>query len=296
MGFTRKGNFLFRPLFFITAATIFVIGCMPALAGSFPRAQRLYETAHYKASIELLKPHKSDPAAMALLGRNYYMLADFEKASSYLKKALAAQPSNSEYADWLGRSYGKRAQTSNFLHAPLFASKARKSFERAVQLNPKNTYALSDLFHYYLEAPEFLGGGYDKAASIAERMSVIDPAEGYFEQAELSQKRQQFQLAENDLRKSVALGPNETGHLIALAKLLAKEGLTAESDATFHKAQKADPNSPRVWFAFADTLIKENRNPKQAKALLEKYLSAPITANDPPRQEAFNLLKQVGGA
>jgi Tfp pilus assembly protein PilF len=103
-------------------------------------------------------------------------------------------------------------------------------------------------------------------------------------------------LAENDLRKAVALGPNKTGHLIALAKLLAKEGLTAESDATFRKAQKADPHAPRVWFAFADTLIKENRNPKQAKALLEKYLSAPITASDPPRQEAFNLLKQVGGA
>lgn len=296
MGFTRKGNLLFRPLVFITAATIFVIGSVPAFAGSFPGAQTLYETAHYKASIALLKSHKGDPAAVALLGRNYYMLGDFEKASSYLKKALAAQPSNSEYADWLGRSYGKRAETSNFLHAPLFAAKARKSFERAVQLNPKNADALSDLFHYYLEAPGFLGGGYDKAAEIAEKMSAIDPAEGYFEQAELSQKQQRFQLAENDLRRSVALGPNKTGHLIALAKLLAKEGLAAESDATFLKAQKADPNAPRVWFAFADTLIKENRNPKQAKALLEKYLSAPITANDPPREEAFNLLKQVGGA
>jgi tetratricopeptide (TPR) repeat protein len=157
---------------------------VPAYGGSFPRAQTLYETANYNASIALLKPHKNDPAAMALLGRDYYMLGDFEKASNYLKKALAAQPNNSEYADWLGRSYGKRAQTSNLLHAPLFASKARKSFERAVQLSPKNTDALSDLFHYYLEAPAVLGGGYDKAANIAEKKSAVDPAEGYCEQAE----------------------------------------------------------------------------------------------------------------
>ncbi|MGH9583155.1 MAG: tetratricopeptide repeat protein, partial [Bryobacteraceae bacterium] len=106
----------------------------------------------------------------------------------------------------------------------------------------------------------------------------------------------QFQLAESQLKKSVALGPNEPGHLVALAKLLATEGLAAQSDAAFRKAEKASPNSPEVLFAFADTLIKEKRNPREAKALLRKYLNAPITANDPPRQEAFNLLKQVNGA
>ncbi|HEX7360902.1 MAG TPA: tetratricopeptide repeat protein [Bryobacteraceae bacterium] len=295
MGSTRKGNFLFRLSFLLIAATLFVIASLPVFADSFPRAQALYQGAHYKASIALLKHHKGDPAAMALLGRDYYMLGDFEKASGYLKKALAARPDNSDYADWLGRCYGKRAQTSNFLQAPLLASKARKAFERAVQLNPKNTYALSDLFDYYLNAPGILGGGYDKAASVAEKMSAIDPAEGYFEQAELSQKQEQFRLAENDLKKSVALGPNQPGHLIALAKLLAKEGLTGESDATFQKAQKAAPNAPRIWFAYADTLIQEKRNLKQAKALLEKYLNGPITANDPPRQEALNLLKRAGG-
>ena len=39
------------------------------------------------------------------------------------------------------------------------ASKARQNFERAVQLDPQNREALSDLFEYYLEAPGFLGGG-----------------------------------------------------------------------------------------------------------------------------------------
>lgn len=295
MRFTRKGNRLFRSFTSLALAGILAFCSLPVLAGDLSRARALFEQARYNASIALLRTQKANSAALALLGRDYYMLGDFNKASRYLEKALAAAPNNSEYSDWLGRTYGKRAEISNFLTAPHLASKARHAFERAVKLSPKNAEALSDLFNYYLEAPEFLGGGYDKAASVAEKMSAIDPAEGYFEQAEVSQKQEQFQLAENQLRKSVALGPKEPGHLIALAKLLAKEGRIQQSDATFRQAQKAAPNSPTVLFAFADTLIKEKRKPEQAKALLEKYLNTPITANDPPREQAFNLLKQVNG-
>lgn len=300
MQFTHKGIHLFRPLISIAFAGALAVCSLPVFAGDLSHASALFEQAQYKASIALLdaqkEAHQTGAAALGLLGRDYYMLGDFKKASSYLEKAAAAEPGNSDYADWLGRSYGKRAEVSNFLSAPRLALKARQAFERAVRLDPKNADALSDLFDYYLEAPGFLGGGYDKAAGVAEKMSAVDPAEGYFEQAELAQKQDQLQLAENRLRKSVELGPKEPGHLVALGKLLAREGLADQSDAAFRKAQQAAPNSPEVWFAFANTLIKEKRNPKEAKALLEKYVNAPVTANDPLRQEAFNLLKQVNGA
>jgi tetratricopeptide (TPR) repeat protein len=94
----------------------------------------------------------------------------------------------------------------------------------------------------------------------------------------------------------VAVAPHEVGHLIALAKLLVTEGRTKESDAVFEQAQQVDPNSPRVWFARADLLIKQKRNLDEAKNLLERYVQAPITVDDPPKQEAVRLLKQVGGA
>ena len=80
-----------------------------------------------------------------------------------LEKAFNAQPSNADYALWLGRAYGRRAETSGPFTAPGFASKARQYFEKAARLNPRNLEALSDLFEYYLEAPGFLGGGMDKA-------------------------------------------------------------------------------------------------------------------------------------
>jgi tetratricopeptide (TPR) repeat protein len=239
-----------------------------------------------------------DSPAQFLSARDYFMLGDFKKSVDLLQKAVAAEPNNSDYMDWLGRSYGKRAETANPLLAAGLASKARQAFERAVELDGTNRDALSDLFDYYLNAPGFLGGGYDKAVAVANKMAKIDPSEAYFAKAQLAQKHQEYEAAEQHLRQAVAVGPHEVGHLIALAKFLANQGRTRESDAVFEEAQKVSPNAPRVWFAKADVLIKEKRNLSEAKMLLEQYVQAPITPDDPPREQAFRLLKQAeaGGA
>ena len=65
---------------------------------------------------------------------------------------------------------------SNPLFAAAYASKARQWFEKAVQLDRRNQEALSDLFDYYLEAPGFMGGGFDKAQGVAQQIASIDPA------------------------------------------------------------------------------------------------------------------------
>jgi tetratricopeptide (TPR) repeat protein len=281
---------------FLTLAAILAFTALPAPAQDLSQPEELYKRTYYEASLALLDKHASDPATAFLLGRDYYMLADFKKAIDYFQRSSAAQPRNSEYMDWLGRAYGKRAETSNPLLAPALASKARQAFERAVELDSSNRDALSDLFDYYLNAPGFLGGGYEKALTVANRMSSIDPSEAFFAQAQLAQKHQHFQAAEFHLRQAVAIGPHEIGHLIALARFLANQGRTGESDAVFQQAEKANPNSPRLWFARADVLIKQKRNMEEAKSLLKKYVQAPITVDDPPREEAFRLLKEVGGA
>jgi tetratricopeptide (TPR) repeat protein len=265
-------------------------------ADDLAKAENLYKQTDFDSSLALLDKHSSDASTNFLIGRDYFMLGDFKRSTDYLLKAVALRPASSEYQDWLGRSYGKRAETSNPLAAPGFASKARQAFERALELDPKNSDALSDVFDYYLEAPGFLGGGYDKAYAIAERTAAFDPAEGYFERAKLAQKRKEYQTAEEHFRRAVAAAPHEVGHLVALARFLATEGRNRESDAVFLQAHNLNPNAPQVWFARADVLIKQKRNLDEAKELLEKYVQASITVDDPPKQDARRLLKQVGGA
>jgi tetratricopeptide (TPR) repeat protein len=135
-------------------------GLLSASAGPADEAAKLYASTDYEASLRLLTalPEK-DAHVFDLIGRNYFRLGDFKKASEAYEKAVAADPSNSDYENWLGRAYGKRAETSSPFTAPGLASKARQHFERAFALNPRNRDAIDDLFEYYLEAPGFLAVG-----------------------------------------------------------------------------------------------------------------------------------------
>src|SRR5205814_8317627 len=134
-------------------------------------------------SVQLLLPMPAkDAAAWLLIGQNYYGLGDLKKATEALEKAIAAEPQHSDHYMWLGRAYGRRAETSSPFTAPGYASKARQNFEKAVHLNPHNIEALTDLFEYYLEAPGILGGGLDKARALAADIAKIDPAEGHWSQ------------------------------------------------------------------------------------------------------------------
>jgi len=260
------------------------------------QAESLYQKTEYEAALSLLeKINPKDASTYALMGRCYYGLANFKKASEALERAVAAEPNNSNYFLWLGRAYGRRAETSSFLTAPGYASKARTSFERAVALDAHNIEALNDLFEYYLEAPGFLGGGLEKAAALAEKIRALDPVEYHFTQARLAEKRKEFRAAEEQLRRAVELAPRQVGRIIDLAKFLAKQGRFQESEAAFQEAHKIAPDDPKLLFEQAATYIQANRNIEMARALLKRYLEAATTPEDPPKQEAERLLKAATG-
>jgi tetratricopeptide (TPR) repeat protein len=229
------------------------------------------------------------------MGRNYYMRAEYKKATEVLEKACAADTENSDYELWLGRAFGRRAETASPLTAAPQATKARKHFERAVELDPRNQEALSDLFEYYLEAPGFMGGGLDKAVNVAAQMSAIDPVEGQWAQARLAEKKKEFGSAEQHLERAAEMAPRQARRLIDLARFLAKQGRYQESDQSFRKAEKIAPNSPQLLYARADTYIQQGRNLDTARKLLERYLQAKLTPDDPPRTQAEKLLKKASG-
>jgi len=105
------------------------------------------------------------------------MQGQYRDAVASLERAVGEDSLNSDYYDWLGRAYGRLAESSSFLSAPGYAKKTVRAFERAVELGPANLEALSDLFEYYLQAPGLVGGGFDKAENIASRIATLDKAE-----------------------------------------------------------------------------------------------------------------------
>ena len=262
------------------------------------RAEELYQHTDYKASLAMLREvSPPNSAAYCLMGQDFFMLGDYKKATDAFERAFTLEPSNSVYAHWLGRSFGRRAETSSPFTAPANASKARQYFERAVTLDPSNEEALNDLFDFYLQAPGFLGGGYDRAEQVAKRIAQQNEAEGHFALAQLADKRKQFDTAEEQLRRAMEKAPKQVGRVLDLARYLAKRGRFEESEAVFDKAESMEPNAPKVFFARARTYIEHKRNLDKAKDLLMKYVrSNNLTPDDPPREEAEHLLKQISGA
>jgi tetratricopeptide (TPR) repeat protein len=268
----------------------------PLCGADLEEARKLYSQTEYRQSLAVLRAVAAqDGAVFALAGRNEYMLADFKRSSEFLEKAVALEPANSDDVWWLGRAYGRRAETSSPLTAPGYASRARQNFERAVELNPRNLDALGDLFEYYLEAPGFLGGGMDKARATAERIAAIDAGEGHRVQANLAEKRKEYATAEMELRRAVEIAPQTVGRFIELARFLARQGRFHESDQSLARAEKLAPGNPRLIFAKADIYLKSGRNRDQAKTLLERYMTLPLSPEDPPRREAAKLLQQAQG-
>ena len=267
-----------------------------AASPEYDRALELYSHTDYEGSLKLLLPVGAKTAAEhALIGQNYFMLGDARRAVEFFQQAVAAEPRNSVYYHWLGRSFGRRAEMGNPFTALGYASKARQNFEKAVELDPNNAEAVNDLFEFYLEAPGFIGGGMDKAAKVADRIAQRNAAEGNYARARIAEKRKDYHRAEQDLRRAMELAPYQVGRVIDLARFLAKVGRYEESEQTFVAAEKLAPHAPKVMYARAATYIETGRNLQTARELLEKYLACSLTPDDPSRTDAQKLLRQVSG-
>lgn len=265
-----------------------------APAADLKRAAELYQKTKYEKVVRMLASGQEDnAAAYALTGKSYYMLTDYKKAAHWLEKAIAKDALNSDYYDWLGKVYCRRAETSSFVTAWSYAGRCRKKFERAVDLDKKNLEAIDDLFEFSLTAPGIVGGGIDKAAMVAALARDADPGKYHSLQARLAEKKRDFSGEEGHLQLALELAPTHLGRLIDMAQFLARRGRYAESEAMFERAQEIAPANAELKFERAKTYIELGRKGLEARKLLQQYLESSLTSDDPPRADAERMLKEI---
>ncbi|RKZ48275.1 MAG: hypothetical protein DRQ58_04845 [Gammaproteobacteria bacterium] len=106
-------------------------------------------------------------------GQILYQDDNYDAAANSFSKAISLSPDDSRYHHWLAKTYGELAESSGWLKAMRYAKDAKKSLERAVELDPKNIAALTDLMEYYKQAPRFLGGSNKKAGEVSDLLEKL---------------------------------------------------------------------------------------------------------------------------
>jgi tetratricopeptide (TPR) repeat protein len=284
----------------ITTSLLLIACCLRAAAvppeTDYDRAHRFYSRTDYNSAIAILDRTPQDARTLELLGKCYYGAGDFKKATETLEKAAAAAPSDSMIQTWLGRAWGMRAESAFALAAVGHAGKSRDAFERAVKLDPKNQEALGDLFDYYMGAPGVVGGGLEKAEALLPKYAQYDPLGFHVAKARVAEKKQKYADAEASFREAVETSPRTLSVNLELAEFLSRRERYDESEAVFRHASEMSSDSPRVWYARANSYIKARRQGAQARDLLTRYLaSTNLTPDDPQKWEAQKLLKKVEG-
>ena len=281
-------------MFRIGILACFALTTLAARPPEWNRAHELYQRTEYQKSLDLLKEaNDKDSDTFQLMGQDLFMLGEYKRATEELDKALALGHPTAQLYMWLGRAYGRRAETSSPFTAPGYASHAQKMFEKAVDLDITNKDAVGDLFDYYMNAPGFLGGGLNKAEDLARKVSIQNQAEGLYLKAQIDDKRKQYDAAEQSLRRALELTPKQVGRVLDLAHYLSKRGRTKESEALFDRAASMAPEDPQVLFVRAESYIETRRNLDDARTLLQRYLRSPLTPDDPPRERALDLLAKA---
>ena len=238
-----------------------------------------------------------DAYARQLLCRVFYAQDQADLAVPECEAAVAAAPDDTQNQLWLGRAYGKKAQHANPLAAFALARKVHVAFEHAIQVSPTNAAAMSDLGEFYVAAPAVVGGGIDKARSLADTMQTRFPAGAHRIRAYIAVKQKDNRTAEAEFQAEVAAAKTP-GAYLDLALFYQQREQLVQAEATVRMGIDIDSARGASLLDAASILISMERAPDLAEQCLRTYLASPAQTDAAPvfkaRLQLGRLLAQRG--
>lgn len=275
----------------------FVFAAMPQTA-PLDTAKQAFEKGDYAKAIELLKAAESkDPQngdIQLLLTKSYLELDQYDAAVSSGEKAVAINPKNSEYHQWLGEAYGAKADHVSMFGAYPLARKTQKEFDTAMQLDEKNFDAAQDLVEYDCTAPGVVGGGEDKAQPIIQKLMTLDPAQGHYAAGNCRAAKKDYATADAEFTKALESKPKSTVLIYNIGDYFSQRRQADKLITVADLGGASAPADPRAKFYRAQAFILKGENLSDAEKLLREYLRlAPVRSNYPKPWQAHYWLGQL---
>jgi tetratricopeptide (TPR) repeat protein len=241
------------------------------------------EDAHGMLSTTLAQDPR-DSTARQLLCRVFYAQDLADDAIRECELAVSSAPADNQASDdrmWLGRAYGMKARRAGPIAGFTLARKVHANFELAVQLDPANVAALSDLGEYYISAPSIVGGGDDKARALAERILPQFPEAAHRLLGRLADSDKDLATAEAEFKLAVAAQRSPEAW-IDLAYFYQTRKRPEEALAAIRSGLAADRVHGPVLVDAASILTSAHIASDLAEHCLRAYLASPAKSDAAP--------------
>lgn len=289
---------MFRPFRAALAfSTLTLLASAAVDPAAFTAAVELYNQRKpleaQKAFETLAAADAGNADAQFYLGRIALQRDDHEKAVAYLEKAVALSPADARFHLRLGDAYGRSAQKAGMFSKMGLAGKCRTSYEKAVELDPKNIDARFSLLGFYQQAPGIVGGGMDKALAQAQEIKRLDPARGRMAIAGVYVIEKKYAAAFAEFDDALKEKPGDyaalfqTGRLAAITGERLAGGLEALRQCLTQNPPEGQPGHAAAHWRIGNILEKQNDR-TGARAAYEAALKV-----DPKFPQAIESLKKL---
>ena len=260
--------------------------------------RQAYETGDYTKATQILRQaaarHPQNAEIYWLLTKTYYQSEQLDAAIVSAEKAVELQPDNSVYHEWLGKSYGEKANRTNWFSALSLARKAHKEFRKAVRLDEKNFSARQALIEFDCSAPGIAGGGEDQARPEIAALAGMDAAEGYYAEGNCRRQKKDYDAADAEFIKSLSSHPKSADLIYDMGDYFLKRAQPEKLISVADQGESVDPADPRGNFYRAAAFVQRGEHLERAEQLLREYLEgAPVRDNFPRPGTAHEWLARL---
>lgn len=249
-------------------------------------ALRAYAQGDYPKAVQILQAASAAEPGNAeihlLLAKSFYEMEERDRAVSSAERAVAIDPQSSIYHEWLGRTYGEKADHSGWFSALSLAKKARREFATAVELNEKNFSAMQALIEFDCSAPGIAGGGDDKAAKEIEKIASLDVAEGHYARGNCRRQKKDFAETDAEFTKALESNPKSVDLVYDIGDYAMKRDQADRLLAVAQTGGKLDPKDPRGSFYLAAAQVLRGEKIAEAEKTIREYLAKAPKRNGYP--------------
>ena len=241
-------------------------------------AKQAYEKGDYNKAIEILNSaatkEPNNGEIHLLLTKAYLESNQIENAVNSAEKAVAIDPKNSFYHQWLGEAYGAKADHASMLSAYSWARKTQKEFEAAVQLNERNFDGAQDLIEYDCTAPSIVGGGEDKAQPLIQKLMSLDAAEGHFGAGVCKAVKKDYTGADAEYAKALESKPKTADRIYDIGDYFLQRGQGDKLLDVATAGEALAPDDARGMYYRGVGVVLKGEQYAEAEKELRAYLAA----------------------